>query len=128
MHVLLVDDEVELVSALAERLELRGISSDWASTAKEALALAEEHTYDIAVLDIRMPKVGGVELKARLQAQDPQMKFIFLTGYGSEQDFNRISDCIGDECYLVKPVDIQILIQRMHEELETQEGKNGSHH
>jgi len=128
MRVLLVDDEVELASALAERLELRGIETDWTSTAEDALALARDRNYDLAVLDIRMPKVGGVELKARLQDMDPQMKFIFLTGYGSEQDFKKIADCIGDDCYLVKPVDIQVLIQRMHQQLKIQEDENDPSH
>ena len=56
------------------------------------------------------------------------MKYIFLTGYGSEQDFKKITGCIGDDCYLVKPVDIQVLIQRMHEVLKIQEGENDSRH
>lgn len=122
MRVLLVDDEADLASALAERLELRGIEADWATNAKQALELAAAGNYDLAVLDIKMPKVGGVELKARLQDLAPRMRFIFLTGYGSEQDFRAVSDCIGGDCYLVKPVDIQVLIQRMHQEMESQGG------
>lgn len=122
MRILLVDDEADLASALAERLELRGIEADWATSAEQAIALATTGNYDLAVLDIKMPKIGGVELKARLQNLTPQMKFIFLTGYGSEQDFKAVSDCIGHDCYLVKPVDIQVLIARMHQAMENQGG------
>ena len=114
MRVLLVDDEADLASALAERLDLRGFQADWATTGDEALDKAAANVYEIAILDLKMPKTGGVELKAKLLALCPQMKFIFLTGYGSEKDFKTISGEIGDANYLVKPVDIQVLIERMH--------------
>lgn len=113
MRVLLVDDEADLASALAERLELRGIETDWATSGSEALQKAAAKAYDIAVLDIKMPKMSGLELRNRLQAACPQMQFIFLTGYGSEQDFKEVACKYGEDCYLVKPIDIQQLIQRM---------------
>jgi DNA-binding response OmpR family regulator len=122
MRVLLVDDEADLASTLAERLQMRGIDADWADTAEKALALARGQAYDLAVLDIKMPKVGGVALKAQLNALSPQTKVIFLTGYGSEKDFKEVADCIGDDCYLVKPVDIQVLITQMQRMVNGQEG------
>ena len=48
MRVLLVDDEVDLASALAERLDLRGIGADWVTTAQEALEKALTVNYDLA--------------------------------------------------------------------------------
>lgn len=113
MRVLLVDDETDLASALAERLSLRGIEADWVSSGDQALTQAAEKSYDVAVLDMKMPKIGGLELQRRLQAVRPLLKFIFLTGYGSEKDFREVSCQIGEACYLVKPVDIEVLIQRM---------------
>ena len=118
MDILLVDDEEELASALAERLNMRGIDADWVTTGDEALQKVAAKRYDLAVLDMKMPKIGGLELKARLQAEDPRLKFIFVTGYGSERDFEEVSCQAGEECYLVKPVDIQLLIQRMQYLLE----------
>lgn len=118
MRILLVDDEADLASALAERLELRGIQADWVTSGRKALEQAAIKSYDLAVLDVRMPKIGGVELREKLHALYPEMKFIFLTGYGSEGDFKMISQEIGDDCYLVKPVDIDVLIQRMHKTIE----------
>jgi DNA-binding response OmpR family regulator len=73
MRVLLVDDEEELVSALAERLSLRGIDADWASTCHDALTRVESQTFDIAVLDVKMPKMSGLELKRRLQDKCPEL-------------------------------------------------------
>ena len=87
MKILLVDDEVELVSAMAERLALREIDADWTDSGEKALKMAEACTYDLAVLDMKMPKLSGLELRRLLAAKYPAMKFIFLSGHGSEADF-----------------------------------------
>ncbi|MBN1847055.1 MAG: response regulator [Deltaproteobacteria bacterium] len=113
MRVLLVDDEVEFVSTLAERLAIRGIEATYATTSAEALSCLESGDFDVAVLDVKMPKVGGLTLKKELEARRPGMKFIFLTGYGSEHDFKAISEHVGTDYYLVKPVDIDALIAKM---------------
>ena len=99
MKILLVDDEAELVSTLAERLSFRGIDADWATSAEDALSLSETETYDIALLDVKMPRVSGLELKKRLQEKRPDMKFIFLTGHGSEKDFlvGKMKEILGKE-------------------------------
>ena len=115
MKVLLVDDEHELVSTLAERLFLRGIQADWAISGEDALALTEKNTYDVAVLDVKIPRISGLELKRRLHAKKPAMKFIFMTGHGSEDDFRDCSAETGEGCYLVKPVNIEDLIHKMNE-------------
>ena len=121
MKVLLVDDEHELVSTLAERLFLRGIQADWVVSGEEAIALAETNAYDVAVLDVKIPGISGLELKKRLHAKRPAMKFIFMTGHGSENDFRECSAETGEGCYLVKPVNIEDLIRKM-KELMTSDG------
>jgi DNA-binding response OmpR family regulator len=113
IRTLLVDDEVELISTLAERLNMRGFDAQWAETGAEAMQKAQDQEFDVAVLDLKMPKVGGLALKEKLQQQYPAMQFIFLTGYGSEEDFKEITRQIGEEFYLVKPIDIDILISRI---------------
>ncbi|EKD35890.1 MAG: Response regulator receiver protein [uncultured bacterium] len=113
MHVLLVDDEDEFVTTLAERLSIRGFAVEFATKASDALVLAEKNVYDIAVLDMKMPGTGGLQLREMLEQKYPNMKFIFLTGHGSEEDYRAGSS--GAAGYLVKPVDINILIQKMNE-------------
>ena len=115
MKVLLVDDEKEFVSALAERLSFRGVDADWTVSGEEALKMAEGGQYEVAVLDVKMPGVGGIELRKRLHGMHPQMKFIFLTGHGSHEDFK-----VGSEeasFYLAKPLKIEDLIQKIKETL-----------
>lgn len=117
MRVLLVDDEEELVSTLAERLALRGIEADWVVTADNALRVAESEPYDVAVVDVKIPGISGIELKKRLQKKCPHMKFVFMTGHGSEADYEAASAEAGAQYYLAKPVNIGLLIERMKEAL-----------
>ena len=121
MKVLLVDDEHELVSTRAARLSFRGIQADWATSGEEAMRLTEKNTYDVAVLDVKIPRISGLELKRRLHAKIPAMKFIFMTGHGSEDEFRNCSAETGEGCYLVKPVNIEDLIQKMNELMNASE-------
>ncbi len=118
MRVLLVDDEMDLVSTLAQRLSFREIEADWATNADDAMRLVGERTYDIAVLDVKMPVVNGLQLKKRIEKKCPDMKFIFLTGHGSEEDFRVGIAEAGCDNYLIKPVDIDIFIAKMNEALQ----------
>ena len=122
IHVLLVDDETEFVSTLAERLSLRGIEADWVTSAEEALKKTQDNQYDLAVLDVKMPRISGIELKRMLHKQCPDMQFIFMTGHGSEQDFHAGSSEAGAEYYLVKPVHIEDLMRKMNEVLDEGQG------
>jgi DNA-binding response OmpR family regulator len=115
MRILLVDDEQELVATLAERFEIRGIDAHWFTNAEDALKSAESFSYDIAVLDVKMPKVSGLELRELLRKKYPQMKFIFLTGHGSEEDYKL--GAVNGAFYLVKPINIENLIKKISEVL-----------
>ncbi len=117
MRVLLVDDEEELVATLAERLSFRGIEADYALNSDGALEKVEAHCYDVAVLDVVMPGLGGIQLKKLLEAKCPDMKFIFLTGHGSESEFQIGAAEAGQNYYLIKPVPLQRLIDKMNEAL-----------
>jgi DNA-binding response OmpR family regulator len=117
MKVLLVDDELELVSTLAERLTLRGIDAQWATSAEEALNRMQGESFDIAVLDVKMPKVDGLLLKKQMQDRCATIKFLFVTGHGSRNDFESGASEVGADCYLVKPLKIDDLIAKMKDVL-----------
>lgn len=111
MKILLVDDEREFVSTLAERLEMRGYSADWTSTGKEALEMAGKEHYDLAILDVKMPQIGGIELRRELQKKNPAMRFMFISGHGSLDDFSVGSE--EAEYYVIKPVSIEKLMDKI---------------
>lgn len=115
MKILLVDDEVEFVSALAERLDLRGIEADWVNRPEDAVSRVEEKRYDLAVLDVKMPRLSGIDLKMILQKKCPSMKFIFLTGHGSQESYEAGTAEAGEEYYLMKPLKLKDLIQKIEE-------------
>ncbi|WP_319543072.1 response regulator [uncultured Pseudodesulfovibrio sp.] len=113
MKVLLVDDEVELVSAMAERLGFRGVDADWTDNGEDALKMAAETEYAVAVLDMKMPKLSGLELMDLLSKEHPDMQYIFLSGHGSETDFK--AGCAAGCNYLIKPIQIEDLMARIQE-------------
>lgn len=118
MKILLVDDEEELASTLAERLQIRGIDAQWVSSAEQALRLLETEAFDLAVLDVKLPKVDGLKLKKEMQARHPSMRFIFVTGHGSSLDYESGASEVGADYYLVKPLNIDHLIAKMKEVLQ----------
>jgi DNA-binding response OmpR family regulator len=113
MKILLVDDEVEFVSALAERLSLRGIDADWVSCPEDAVNRVAQHCYDLGVLDVKMPRLSGIDLRVMLQKKCPDMKFIFLTGHGSQESYEAGAAEAGAEYYLMKPLKLEDLIHKI---------------
>jgi DNA-binding NtrC family response regulator len=125
--VLLVDDEEEFVTALAERLELRGFEASIATSGGDALKCIDADEPDLVVLDVLMPGLGGLDVLDQIRKTDPQIKVILLTGRGSA-DENDASIPLGAFDYLIKPVNIDDLIQKMRDalndpELETPAGE-----
>jgi len=108
MKVLLVDDERKFATMLAKRLALRGIDIDYVYAGEEAIVKAETQRYDVAILDVKMPGIGGIELERKLKELDPGLKIIFLTGHGSKTDFEEGS--AEATCYLAKPIQIDELL------------------
>jgi len=113
MKILLVDDEVELVSAMAERLSIRGLDADWTDNGLSAQEMAVQNQYDVAVLDMKMPGLSGLELRRLLSEKYPDMKFIFLSGHGSEADFK--AGCAEAAHYLIKPIQLEELVAKIQE-------------
>ncbi len=111
MKILLVDDEQKFVSMLAKRLALRSIPADVVFTGDDAIHKAEKNAYDVAVLDIKMPGISGMQLKKKLHAIHPAMKFIFVTGHGSVEKTENGSE--ENDLYLSKPLDLDFLIETL---------------
>jgi len=109
MKVLLVDDERKFATMLAKRLVLRGIDIDYVYTGEDAIVKAGTQRYDVAILDVKMPGIGGIELERKLSQLAPEMKIVFLTGHGSETDFKTGS--AEAAYYLTKPLQIEKLIE-----------------
>lgn len=116
-RVLLVDDEVEFVDLLAERLAARGLSVLVAHDGDEALRIlaggsGEEATPDevsVAVLDINLPGKSGLDILRELKAERPHVEAIMLTG-AAEVGTAVTGMKLGAVDYLLKPVDVEVLV------------------
>jgi DNA-binding response OmpR family regulator len=114
--VLLVDDEVEFASTLAERLKLRGIDATTANDGEEALRLLEAGLPQIVVLDMMMPGLGGIEVLRYIKREYPRLPVIMLTGRGSTKDGIE-GMRLGAFDYMMKPLKIEDLLQKMQDAL-----------
>ena len=112
MKVLLVDDEEEMVAALAERLSFRDVDAEWVTCGKDAIELVGENHFDVLVLDVKMPGMSGLETMEKIQRIKPESKIIFLTGHGSKEDRDACEEA-GASCYLMKPIDIEVLMKEL---------------
>lgn len=112
MRVLLVDDEEELVSTLSERLDLRDIANDYATTGEQGLAYLWERDYDWVVLDMKMPGLGGLATLKAIKRSRPGTRIIVMTGHTSKEDRDA-GLAAGADHYLLKPVDVDDLVALM---------------
>jgi len=110
LRVLIVDDEEELVSALVERLNLRGFEAHGVTDGSAALSFLESEPCDVVLLDVKMPGLGGLEVIRRIKTADPHMEVILLTGHGSVKSVEE-GMALGAFDYLMKPVKIDNLVR-----------------
>jgi DNA-binding NtrC family response regulator len=119
-RILIVDDDVTIRSTMEAILVDEGYSVDSAASGKEAIKKTQEQIYNLALLDIRLPDMAGVELLKLMKDSVPRMRKIMVTGFPSLQNaveaVNRNADA-----YLIKPVDIDQLLATVREQLEKQE-------
>ena len=102
--MLVVDDDEIFRTRLQKALAARGIETFAAANATEAQRLARESRPQWALVDLRMPGMGGLELVRALHALDEQMQIVVLTGYGTiATAVEAVRAGAGD--YLTKPVD-----------------------
>ncbi len=112
LRVLIVDDEEELVSALEERLNLRGFEAAGVTKGADALVYLDNTPCDVVLLDVKMPEIGGLEIIKRIKEKKPGLEVILLTGHGSAQDVEKGME-LGAFDYLMKPVDIDVLVRTL---------------
>jgi two-component system OmpR family response regulator len=112
MRVLVVDDEVEMAALLARGLAIEGYEVDVAADGIEAMTLAGDQKYDLAVLDVSMPGMSGFELCRRLRDQVRGIGILLLTARDAVDDRVRGLDAGADD-YLTKPFAFAELAARL---------------
>ena len=110
MRILLVDDNADMLESLQILLETMGFEARGAADGASALAEAARFEPDVAVIDISLPDISGLELAGRLRASAARpLRLVAFSGHGSPEDIRR-SLAAGFDEHLVKPVDLDQLV------------------
>lgn len=117
INLLLVDDEEEFVAVLSNRLGKRGINVRMAFSGSAAIQTLRRQDFDVAVVDLKMEDMNGIEVLQIFKKMVPKMPVIMLTGHGSEQAA-RDGIEYGAFDYLTKPCDIEELVAKISEAVQ----------
>ena len=112
MRLLLIEDDVALRTGLKRQLEAEGYRVDEAGDGAEGLFLAQEYPFDLAIVDLGLPKINGLTIVQRLRAEGRAMPILILTARGSWQD-KVVGLEAGADDYLVKPFEYPELAARI---------------
>lgn len=127
IKLLVVDDEHDLLELLVRRLQRKGYEVDSADTAEDALELLKNTDYDVAVYDIRLPKMDGIELLRETKLLQPETEILMLTGHGTIDTAIEAMK-IGAFDYITKPYnlsELEVTISKAYENKNLKE-KNDS--
>jgi DNA-binding response OmpR family regulator len=110
IKVLLVDDEVEFAAGLSKVLRRRGFQVEVAADSATGLAMATRDRFDVALLDVKMPGMDGIQLLSEIKRMAPQTQVILMTGHLSmTEETDGLKT--GAFAYLLKPHPIPELVE-----------------
>jgi DNA-binding NtrC family response regulator len=118
IRLLLVDDEAKYVNVLSRRMGKRGIQVSTALSGSQALQALRRQDFDVAVVDLKMEDMDGIEVLKIFKRMDPDLPVIIITGHGSEQSA-REGLALGAFDYLAKPCELEELIDKIRKAYET---------
>jgi len=117
--ILIIDDDAGIRETLTDIFQERGYHVESAGTAREAIQKAKETGFNIALIDIKLPDLDGIQLLKGLKKDYSEMACIVITGHGSFQNaVNAIKD--GVNGYFIKPLIMEDVIIRLEEIFEKQ--------
>jgi DNA-binding NtrC family response regulator len=111
-RILVIDDEPSVVDALKLILSDNGYEALVAVTAREAIQLARRHEFDVAIVDLRLPDISGLDLLARITENCPGVDGILMTAYESAEVRAEAATC-GFAAVLPKPFSPRSLLDSL---------------
>jgi DNA-binding NtrC family response regulator len=122
LRILLVDDEEDFASTLAERLTLRGFQAQVATSGMDALERVEEEDFNVLILDVKMPGIDGIKVMAQVKRKRPDLPVILLSGHGAIANAKMGTKARAFDC-LIKPIDIDELVEAIRNAVYSQKGQ-----
>ncbi len=117
IKLLIVDDESRFLNAIATRLRKRGFDVKTATNGPDAIALARDEKFDVALLDLKMPGMDGSEVLRVLKHEHEFLEAVILTGHGSLESAVELTK-LGAFGYLPKPYELDKLLETLKEAYE----------
>lgn len=109
IKLLIVDDEIGFADVLCKRMIRRGVNATAAASGKEAVLILRKQSFDVAIVDLKLEGMDGVEILKVFKLMAPQMPVLMLTGHGCE-DARAMCMKNGADGYLSKPIDFDTLL------------------
>lgn len=113
MRVLVIEDETDLQLQIQQRLESDGYVVQTTGDGREGLYLATEYPFDVAIVDLGLPELSGLELIRQLRREGSRLPILILTARGRWQDKVEGLEAGADD-YLAKPFHMEELLARTH--------------
>lgn len=114
ISVLLIDDDLEYLDILSERLTIRGMEVATAESGVAALDLVRKSYFDVLVLDLQMPTMDGLQVLEQLAAIKPEQPVLLLTGHATVAKGVQAMK-LGAADVVEKPVNIRELVEKIQE-------------
>ncbi|MCM1121297.1 MAG: response regulator, partial [Eubacterium sp.] len=111
-NILFLEDEPTIREVLTEYMKIQNYHVTCAQNGKQAIELLDRQPFDMAVLDIMVPEVSGLEVLQSIKERYPEMAVIMLTALGDEKTQVQAFNLYADD-YVIKPVSPIILLKRM---------------
>ncbi|MGA3191867.1 MAG: response regulator [Candidatus Bathyarchaeia archaeon] len=120
VRILIVDDDENIRKVLLAILEDKGYTVEPAGTAREAVEKSKRKFYNLALIDIRLPDMEGIELLTKMRDTTPKMRKVIITGYPTLQN---AVDAVnkGADAYIVKPFDVEKVLETIDHQLRKQQ-------
>jgi len=112
IRLLLVDDEEGYVKVLAKRMTRRNMEVMTALSGSEGIQRLRKQDFDVAILDLKMEDMDGIEVLRVFKKMVPDMPVIMLTGHGTEKAAREGLE-VGAFDYLMKPCDLEELVEKI---------------
>jgi DNA-binding NtrC family response regulator len=121
-RILVVDDDENIRKVVIAILEDEGYTVESVGTAKEAIEKSKRKFYNIALIDIRLPDMEGIELLTKIRETTPRMRKVIVTGYPTLQNAVEAVNK-GADAYIVKPFDVKKVLKTIEDQLNKQQAE-----
>ena len=122
IRILIIDDDENIRKVLTTILEDEGYDVESVDTAKKAIERTRRKFYNLALIDIRLPDMEGIELLTKMKNTTPKIRKIIITGYPTLQNaveaVNR-----GADAYILKPFDMEKVLETIKDQLKKQQNE-----